>query len=89
MGMKNVSFRINEAIVDELDTIAAAYERDRTFVINLAIEQYLERVRADHAEHEAIIAEADRVGWITMEEHETHMDSFFKKLERAERRKAS
>ena len=87
--MKTVTFRTEEATVGELDKIAAAYERDRTFVLNLAIEQYLERVRADHAETVSIIAESDRLGWLTMEEGNARMDALAKKLERSPRRKAS
>jgi len=89
MSMKTVTFRTDEAIVDELDTIAAAYERDRTYVLNLAIEQYLERVRADHAETQAAIDEAERDGYCTMEEMNASLDAIQKKYERAERRKAS
>ena len=75
--------------MDELDTIAAAYERDRTYVLNLAIEQYLERVRAEHAEEDAIIAEAERDGYFTLEEVTASLDAIQKKYERRERRKAS
>jgi len=85
--MRTVTFRTEEATVDELDKIAAAYERDRTFVLNLAIEQYLERVRADHAEHEAILAESDRLGWVTMEQATARLDAIQKKYERSPRRK--
>jgi predicted transcriptional regulator len=87
--MKTVTFRAEDDTVKELDKIAEAYERDRTFVLNLAIKEYLERVHADHAEEDAIIADADKRGWVTLEEHEAHFDAFFKKLERAERKKAS
>jgi len=89
MTMKTVTFRTDEATVAELDKIAEAYERDRTFVLNLAIAQYLERVRADHAEYEAAIAEAERDGYFTLEEVTASLDAIHKKYERAERRKAS
>jgi len=87
--MKTVTFRAKESDVSELDYYAKNLERDRTYVLNLAIEQYLERVRADHADTQAAIDEAERDGYSTMEEMNAHLDALQKKYERAERRKAS
>lgn len=89
MSMKTVTFRMRESDVDELDSYAKNLERDRTYVLNLAIEQYLERVRADHADTQAAIDEAERDGYFTLEEVTASLDAIHKKYERAARRKAS
>jgi predicted transcriptional regulator len=41
MSMKSISFRTDSAYVDDLDSLAAAQKRDRTYVLNEAVEQYL------------------------------------------------
>lgn len=42
MAMKSVSFRTEEGHVEDLDSLAAAQKRDRSYLINEAIEQYLD-----------------------------------------------
>lgn len=42
MAKLGVSLRIDDDKIEELDQIAKAAKRDRTFVINEAIESYLE-----------------------------------------------
>src|SRR5690348_3915446 len=40
--MKTVSFRINSEAVDSLDALAETMDRDRSYLLNEAIERYLE-----------------------------------------------
>lgn len=40
--MKPVSFRTPAAKLDKIDQLAAAQQRDRSFVLNEAIDQYLD-----------------------------------------------
>jgi predicted transcriptional regulator len=41
MGLKTVTFRAPEEKVAALDSVAAWQQRDRSFIINEAIDQYL------------------------------------------------
>lgn len=41
MGQKTVTFRVPEEKVAALDSVAAWQQRDRSFIINEAIDQYL------------------------------------------------
>ena len=40
--MKTVSFRINSKAVDSLDALAETMDRDRSYLLNEAVERYLE-----------------------------------------------
>lgn len=40
--MKTVSFRIDSEAVDSLDALAGAMDRDRSYLLNEAVERYLE-----------------------------------------------
>jgi len=62
--MKTISFRIPEGDLEELDTIAGNLQRDRTYVLNEAVQDYLHWVRNEIAITNEAIAEADREGWI-------------------------
>lgn len=42
MAKLGISLRIDDSKIEELDQLAKATKRDRTFVINEAIESYLE-----------------------------------------------
>ncbi len=42
MAKQGVSLRIDDNMIEEIDQIAKVSKRDRTFVINEAIETYLE-----------------------------------------------
>lgn len=42
MKQANVSFRTEESKIESLDVIAAALDRDRSYVLNEAISAYLE-----------------------------------------------
>lgn len=59
MDKQTVSFRLDSAKLQALDTLAAALERDRTFLLNEAVGNYLE-IQAWHIrEIEAGLAEAN------------------------------
>jgi len=51
MALKTVSFRALTSKIDRIDLLADAQERDRTFLLNEAIDQYLEL----HDHHTALI----------------------------------
>ena len=60
MAKHGVSLRIDDNKIDALDLLAKIQKRDRTFVINEAIETYLEinQWQIDHIK--ASLAQADR-----------------------------
>ena len=45
MAAKRISFRTGAATVEALDRLAEAFDRDRSYVINRALEAYLEVYR--------------------------------------------
>lgn len=55
----HISFRTDEATCDELDKIAANMDRDRSWVINEAIAQYLDLKRWQIEHIRAGIADTD------------------------------
>ncbi len=65
---RTISFRIPSEKVDELDALAKAMERDRTFVLNEAVDGYLRYSREYIAAVEEGIAAADRGELIDHEE---------------------
>lgn len=70
MTKATLSFRTDEAIRDQLDRLAGARRRDRSFLINEAIEQYLELNDWQEAQIRAGIEEADQGDFATEEEVE-------------------
>jgi predicted transcriptional regulator len=56
MPLKTITFRIPEEKLQELDTVAEVQQRDRSFVINEAVTQYLSL----HEYHRALIEEGIR-----------------------------
>ena len=70
MAKTTVSFRTDNNIRDRLDRLAGARQRDRSFLINEAIEQFLELSDWQEAQIRAGIAEADRGEFATEEEVE-------------------
>lgn len=70
MGKVTLSFRTEEEARDRLDRLAAALRRDRSFLINEAIEQYLALRDWQEARIRAGIEEADRSEFATDEEVE-------------------
>jgi predicted transcriptional regulator len=70
MTKATLSFRTDEDIRDRLDRLAGTRQRDRSFLINEAIEQYLELSDWQEAQIRAGIEEADRGEFATEEEVE-------------------
>ncbi len=68
MGTTNISFRTAESTRDELDQIAASLDRDRTWVINDALDSYIELRRWQKAEIERGIADSDAGRSFTLEQ---------------------
>jgi predicted transcriptional regulator len=56
MPLKTITFRLPEEKLQELDTVAEVQQRDRSFVINEAVTQYLSL----HDYHRALIEEGIR-----------------------------
>jgi len=59
MNKQTVSFRLESAKVAALDALAATMDRDRTYLLDEAVQAYLETQRWQLQEIEAGIAEAD------------------------------
>jgi predicted transcriptional regulator len=70
MTRATLSFRTDEETKTRLDSLAGARRRDRSFLINEAIEQYLELSDWQEAQIRAGIEEADRGEFATEEEVE-------------------
>jgi predicted transcriptional regulator len=70
MAKATLSFRTDEDIRDRLGRLAETRRRDRSFLINEAIDQYLERNDWQEAQIRAGIEEADRGEFATEEEVE-------------------
>jgi len=71
MSKENITFRLEHEKRVVLDTIAAGLDRDRTYVLNEAVDLYLEVYQWQIAEIEAGIAEADAGDFATEEEVQT------------------
>ena len=56
---KTVSFRTDAKKVEKLDSLAAAQDRDRTYLLNEAIDNYLDLQQYHIRQIEAGIREAD------------------------------
>jgi len=70
MTKATMSFRTDEATKSRLDRLAEARRRDRSFLINEAIEQFLELSDWQEAQILAGIEEADRGEFATEKEVE-------------------
>ncbi len=68
MTKATLSFRTDEETKSRLDRLAGARRRDRSFLINEAIEQYLELSDWQEAQIRAGIEEADRGETVPHEE---------------------
>jgi predicted transcriptional regulator len=69
--LKTITFRLPEEKLQALDSVADVQKRDRSFIINEAVTQYLSL----HEYHRALIEEGirqDEAGEVI--EHETLMD---------------
>jgi len=70
MTRATLSFRTEAETRDRLDRLARSLQRDRSFLINEAVEQYLELQDWQEAQIRAGIEEADRGEFATDEEVE-------------------
>ncbi len=68
MPLKTITFRLPEEKLKELDTVAEVQQRDRSFVINEAVTQYLSLHEYHRALIEEGIREADAGEMITHQE---------------------
>lgn len=71
MSKENITFRLDSEKRAVLDAIAAGLDRDRTYVLNEAVDLYLEVYQWQVAEIEAGLAEADALDFATDEEVQT------------------
>jgi predicted transcriptional regulator len=68
MNKENVTFRLDRQKRDALDAIAASMDRDRSYILNEAVEAYLEMHQWQIEEITAAIAEADAGDFASSEE---------------------
>lgn len=68
MNKENVTFRLDVQKRDALDAIAASMDRDRSYVLNEAVEAYLEMRQWQIEEITNAIAEADAGDFASPEE---------------------
>ncbi|RAM50977.1 MAG: CopG family transcriptional regulator [Hapalosiphonaceae cyanobacterium JJU2] len=79
MSKENITFRLDSEKRALLDTIAAGLDRDRTYILNEAVDIYLDLYKWQVAEIEAGIKEADAGDFATDEE----VNTLFAKLTNA------
>jgi predicted transcriptional regulator len=65
---KSVTFRLEEDKIDTLDALAASMHRDRSFLLNEAVENYLDLKQWQIAQIRVALAEADAGQFATDEE---------------------
>ncbi|WP_164929482.1 CopG family ribbon-helix-helix protein [Gloeobacter violaceus] len=73
---KHISFRIDDDKLVELDAIARREERDRSFIINRLIEDYLARERHWERRIREAMAAADRGEFATPEQVQAEFDKW-------------
>ncbi|RAM48535.1 MAG: CopG family transcriptional regulator [Hapalosiphonaceae cyanobacterium JJU2] len=71
MSKENVTFRLESEKRKVIDAIAAGLDRDRTYVLNEAVDIYLDLYRWQVAEIEAGLHEAEKGDFARDEEVET------------------
>ncbi len=71
MSTENITFRLDGEKRVSIDAIAARLDRDRSYVLNQAVDMYLEVYQSQIAEIEAGLAEADAGDFATDEEVES------------------
>jgi len=70
MSKENITFRLDGEKRVSLDDIAAGLDRDRSYVLNQAVDMYLEVYQSQIAEIKAGLVEADAGDFATDEEVE-------------------
>ncbi len=79
MSKENITFRLDSEKRISLDAIAAGLDRDRSYLLNQAVDMYLEVYQSQIAEIETGLAEADAGDFATDEE----VENVFAKLTNA------
>ena len=74
MSTINISFRTEESTRNNLDKLAASMDRDRSWIINDAIDDYLELRRWQAEEIRQGIEDSDAGRTFTMEEVRAQLD---------------
>ena len=87
-----VSFRLEDSVRDEIDKIADSLDRNRNWVINKAIEGYVEQYHWELQEIDAGLADIEAGRTISSEEFEANVkqmiaDNTAKKARRAKKAK--
>ncbi len=89
MQQKTVTFRAPESKIEALDSLAAAQQRDRSFVLNEAVDQYLS-LNNDHVAHIKEGIRQDNAGeHVSHEEVRALLSSLVKRTPRKARTKAA
>jgi RHH-type transcriptional regulator, rel operon repressor / antitoxin RelB len=73
---KPVTFRIDDDKLEFLDQLAKSQDRDRSYIINQAVENYLEIKRWHHEQIRQAIADADAGKFASGEEVRAAFDAF-------------
>jgi predicted transcriptional regulator len=73
---KSITFRLDEDKLDFLDRLARSMDRDRSYLINQAIEDYLEVRRWQIEQIRQAIAEADAGNFASEEEVQAAFAAF-------------
>jgi RHH-type transcriptional regulator, rel operon repressor / antitoxin RelB len=73
---KSVTFRLDDDKLQFLDQLAKSQDRDRSYLINQAVENYLEVRRWHIEEIKKAVAEADAGHFASAEEVQAAFDSF-------------
>ena len=74
MSMTKVSFRLSEDKREKIDYLAGLQDRDRSYIINEAIDSYLELQRWQLEEIDTGIRQADRQEFASEEEVQAAFD---------------
>ena len=74
--VKSVTFRMDEESLEFLDQVARSMDRDRSYLINQAVEYFLDVKRWHLEEIKRAIAEADAGNFADPEEVEAAFDAF-------------
>jgi predicted transcriptional regulator len=76
MATRQVTFRIDPAKVEQLEQIAKSLDRDRSYVLNEAIDNYIELHRWQLAEIEAGIADEEAGRTYSTDQVREHIHSY-------------
>ena len=68
MAKQGISLRIDDEKIEEIDKLAKSSRRDRTFIINEAIESYLETNRWQIEHIKESLAQAERGEFVSTAE---------------------